>query len=176
MRISQIDKTQFRGIPKVSSSHINRSLLKQTSTNLSKLAGPAEKSEAQAWVVAYTLGNAGLASAMAQMPGVDEAALAGVEVVMATHIFNGIYDFNFSKTALKSLGTGVAGHAVGKTTFKLASKSLTWIPGIGNALNAFVAGTTTAALGAALISLAEEMDETRKRGKKLDDFFKKLGE
>ena len=112
---------------------------------------------------------------MAQMPGADEAALAGVEVVMATHIFNGIYDFKFSKTALKSLATGVAGHAVGKTAFKLASKSLTWIPGIGNALNAIVAGSTTAALGAALISVAEEMDDARKRGKKLDDFFEKLG-
>ena len=118
--------------------------------------------------------NAGLAAATAQAPGFDEFVLAGVEVAMATHIFNGIYKFNLSKTLLKSLAMGVAGHAIGKTTFKLASKSVTWIPLLGNSLNAVISGGTTATLGAALIDMAESMDKARIRGKKLDEFIKAM--
>ena len=111
---------------------------------------------------------------MAQAPGADEVMLAGVEVAMATHILNGIYNFDLSKTLLKTLGTAASGNIVGKSTFKLASKTFTWIPGVGNSLNAIVSGTTTAAIGAALIDKAEEMDRARRNGKKLDDFFKKM--
>lgn len=154
---------------------LNRSLLKNTSSILKPLMGPKEKRKAQGWVAAYTLGNSAIAAGMAQMPGADEAVLAGVEVAMATHIFNGIYDFKFSKTALKSLAMGVAGHAVGKTTFKLLTKSVSWVPMFGNAVNAVVSGSTTAALGAAIIEMAEDIDKARKRGEKLDEFIKKLG-
>ncbi len=78
--------------------------------------------------------------------------------------------------ARMKLGKQRPGHMVGKTAFKMASKSLTWVPGIGNALNAIVAGSTTAALGASLISLAEDIDKARKRGEKLDEFIKKMEE
>lgn len=176
MLVQGITGVNFGGIvqPAKVAKSLNRSVLKQGQSALSSLNGPAEVRKSKAWVAAYTASNAGIAAAMAQAPGLDECALAGVEVVMATHIFNGIYDFKFSKTVLQSLGMGVAGHAVGKTAFKMASKSLTWIPGVGNALNAVVAGGTTAALGAALISIAEDMDKARKRGEKLDEFIKKM--
>lgn len=174
MNVSSITQTGFTGVPVQSSLKLNRQILKSTTTDLLHLAGPEEKSAAKAWVVAYTAGNAVLAAATAQAPGFDEALLAGVEVVMATHIFNGIYDFKFSKTALKSLGSGVAGHVIGKNAFKLATKAFTWIPGIGNGLNAIVSGTTTAALGAALIDMAEDFDKKRRQGEKLDEFIKKM--
>lgn len=176
MNVSAISGTSFGSINYKTAKPLNRASLKSTKSILKPLYGPAEKEKAKKWVFGYTIGNAGVAAATAQAPGFDELALAGIEVIMATHIFNGIYDFKFSKTALKSLATGVAGHAVGKTTFKLASKGLTWIPGLGNALNAVVSGGTTAALGAALIELAEEMDQARKRGQKLDEFIKKMEE
>ena len=92
------------------------------------------------------------------------------------NIFNKIYKFNFSSTILKSLAMGVTGHAVGKTAFKLVSKSITWIPILGNAVNAVISGSTTAALGAAIINAAEKLDDARRRGKKLDEIIKKLGE
>lgn len=154
---------------------IDRKLL-QKNSNLLNLNGPWEKEEAKGWVALYTVGNSGLAAAMAQAPGIDEAALASVEVIMATHIFNKIYKFNFSSTILKSLAMGVTGHAVGKTAFKLVSKSITWIPILGNAVNAVISGSTTAALGAAIINAAEKLDDARRRGKKLDEIIKKLGE
>lgn len=175
MRVNSTNSINYRGlVPVVATAKMNRSFLKPVTNSLKPLAGPEEKSKAKGWVALYTMSNAGIAAMMAQAPGADEAALAGVEVAMATHIFNGIYDFKFSKTVLRSLATGVAGHAVGKTFFKLASKSLTWIPGIGNVLNAGVAGSTTAALGAFLIEMAEDMDKARKRGQDLDKFIEEM--
>lgn len=175
MRVSATNNQNFCATKtKLASKVVNRAKLKPSTTNLKPLAGPEEKRKARRWVAAYTAGNATLAAATAQAPGVDELALSGVEVIMATHIFNGIYDFKFSKTILKALAAGVAGHAIGKTTFKLISKAVTWVPVVGNGVNAVVSGTTTAALGASLIEMAEEMDEARRRGKKLDDFIKEM--
>lgn len=154
---------------------VNRSLLKSQKSNLRNLCGPEEVKKAKAIVAVTVAENTGLAAAMAQMPGIDEIALSANEIKMAMEIYNGVYDFDFDKTAIKSLVAGVAGKSVGNFLFKSASKCLTWIPGLGNGLNASVAGGTTAALGAAIISNAEEMDKARKRGKKFDDFFKKLG-
>ena len=154
---------------------MNRKTLKAPlSQTLSNLNGPAEKSKAKGWVAAYTAGNASIAAAMAQMPGWDELALTGVEMTMTAHIFNGIYNFNLSKTALKSIATGIAGNVIGKGAFKLATKAVSWIPGIGNAINAVVAGSTTAALGAAIIDSAEDLDKARKNGKRLEDFLNEM--
>lgn len=155
---------------------VNRSLLKGTKSNLKPLAGPEEVRKAKNWVAAYTAGNAGVAAAMAQAPGADEVALAGVEVAMAAHIINGIYKFDLSKNALKIIGTGLVGHKIGSSAFKWLSKSVTWIPLLGNTVNAVVAGSTTAALGAALIKTAEFMDEQRKKGNTMDEIMKKLQE
>lgn len=155
---------------------LNRSLLKTQKNNLKDLAGPNEVRKARAWVAAYTAGNASIAGLTAQAGGLEEVALSGVEAVMAAHIFNGIYDFKLSKTLLESLATAVKGHFIGKTAYKLASKGLTWIPGLGNALNAIVAGTTTATLGAYLIDKAEEFEKAKKRGMEIDEFIRRMKE
>ncbi len=154
---------------------INRSSLQKVSS-LNDLRGYAEKEKAKSWVAAYSVGNGAAAATFAQAGGLEELLLSGVEVVMAAHILNGIYDFKLSKNALKIIGTGIAGHKIGLSTFKWASKSVTWIPLVGNALNAVVAGSTTAALGAALIQTAEFMDEQRQKGKTMDEIMKKLQE
>lgn len=97
-------------------------------------------------------------------------------VAMATTIFNGVYYFDFSKTVIKNLLVGIIGNRVGTYAFKGASKLVTWIPGIGNCINAAVAGSTTAALGASIIAMCEDMDKARKRGEALDRFIKKMDE
>lgn len=153
---------------------VNRSLLKSAKNDLKSLCGPEEVSKAKAIVTLNVAENAGIAAAMAQLPGWDEAALAANEVKMAMEIYNGVYKFGFDKTTINSLVMGLLGNRIGTFVFKGASKLISWMPGIGNGVNATVAGGTTAALGAAIISNAEEMDKARRNGKKLDDFFKKL--
>ena len=154
---------------------LNRSSLQKVSA-LNDLRGYAEKEKATNWVAAYSVGNGAAAAALAQAGGLEELLLSGVEVAMAAHILNGIYNFDLSKNALKIIGTGIAGHKIGLSTFKWASKSITWVPLLGNAVNAAIAGSTTAALGAALIKTAEFMDDQRKKGKKMDEIMKKLQE
>lgn len=155
---------------------INRSVLKSQNSNLKNLCGPEEVKKAKKIVALTVAENAGLAAAMAQMPGFDEVALSANEVKMAIRIYNEVYKFSFDKTTIKSLIAGIVGKSVGKFLFKGASKCLSWIPGLGNGLNAGVAGGTTAALGALIISNAEDMDKARKNNEKLDNFFRKLEE
>ena len=152
---------------------VNRSLLKKCS-GLSDINGPAEVKEAKKVVATYTALNSGTAAATAQAPGFDEVALAANEVLMATIIFNGVYDFKLSKTVVKALLTGLIGNRIGTSVFKGITKFVTWVPGVGNAINATVAGGTTAALGASVIAMAEDMDKARRQGQKIDDFIKKI--
>ena len=84
--------------------------------------------------------------------------------------------FDLSKTRLKSIASGCMGTAVGTGMFKVASKTLTWIPLLGNCLNAAVAGVTTAMIAESLIEIAEQMDTARRRGEKIDEIIKKLEE
>ena len=155
---------------------INRSVLKSQNSNLKNLCGPEEVKKANRIVALTVAENAALAAAMAQMPFFDKAALAANEIKMAMRIYNEVYGFNFDETNFKSLGTGAAGTCVGIFLFKTASTCLSWIPGLGNGLNAGVAAGTTTALGKAIISSAEKMDKARKYNEKLDNFFKKLEE
>ena len=149
-------------------------LQKNAVSNLKNLNGPEDVSKSKKWLMAYVAANSAIAAGMSQMPGYDEAVLSGVEAGMVAHIFNKIYKFNLSDTALKSVTTAVAGSVIGTKLFKLASKGLTWIPGLGNGLNAAVAGTTTAILGASMIGIAEEMDKARKNGKRIEDFLDEM--
>lgn len=175
MNISAINGENFGVLSRPTKRIVDRSLLKLQKSNLTNLCGPEEIKKAKIIVGLTVAENAGIAAAMAQMPGFDEVALSANEIKMAMEIYNGVYDFDFDKTTIKSLIVGLAGKSVGKFLFKGASKLLTWVPGLGNGLNATVAGGTTAALGAAIISNAEDMLKERQNGKKLDSFFKKLG-
>ena len=178
MYISQINSTTNFGCAQMLTKTpklMNRSLLQKTS-NLKNLHGPAEKRKAEKWVAGYTTGNSLTAAALAQAGGLEEFLLSGIEVAMAAHILNGIYKFDLSPNLIKIIGTGLTGHYVGKGIFKWLTKTVTWVPLVGNGINAVVAGSTTAALGAALIKTAENMDEARKRGEKMEDIIKKLQE
>lgn len=70
---------------------------------MKNINGPEEVKEARGWVAYYTAANTGIGALSAQAPGADELALAGIEVAMATTIFNGVYYFDFSKTVIKNL-------------------------------------------------------------------------
>lgn len=153
---------------------VNRSLLKAPKSDLKVLCGPEELKKAKAIVAINVAENAGIAAGMAQMPGWDELALSANEIKMAMEIYNGVYNFGFDKTTVKSILTGFIGNRIGTWLFKGASKLVTWMPGVGNGLNATVAGTTTAALGAAIVSNAEEMDRARRNGQSLEKFLKSM--
>ena len=175
MLVQPITKTNFgacvkhtvlpKGVKK-----LNRSILRNTG-DVSALYGPKEQAEAKKVVAAYTALNAGTAAITAQAPGFDEACLSAIEVAMAIAIYNGVYDFKFSETTIQSLLTGLIGNRVGTYAFKGASKFLTWMPGIGNGLNAIVAGGTTAALGTAIIKNCEKMQEDEYNREKLREIL-----
>lgn len=149
-----------------------RKNLSQKSSVLRDLAGPAEKSRARKRVAMYSAGNAVIAAATAQAPGVDEAILSGVEVTMAMDICKNVYKFKNSESIVSSLLAGFTGNRIGSWLFK----SVSWIPGVGNAINAGVAGCTTAAIGEGVITACEKMEKNLKRGEKIDEFIKKMEE
>ena len=97
------------------------------------------------------------------------------EALMATRICKGVYKMEASETFMKSCRTAGAGMGVGL----IASKMLSWIPGFGNAVNAGVAATTTAAVGKNLINICESFQKEALRIENADKFekiIKKLGE
>lgn len=140
------------------------------------LKGPYEIAKAKKYIAGFSVVNAGVGAAMAQAPGYDMVALGGVEFGMAGYIFNDIYGFSFSKSAIKGALTAIKGCFVGLTAFSLATKYLSWIPGPGNLLNAAVAGGTTAYLGSKLIDAAETIEQNKKRGKSFEEILKILKE
>ncbi len=125
-------------------------------------------------VAYFTADNVGIAALAAQIPGGDELLLSGVEALMAGAIVNGIYGFSLSKTFMSSMVSAYLGNKVGMTAFKLTSKAVTWIPGIGNAVNATVAGATTYALGNFIIDQCEKIQKELERGKKIDEILRGL--
>ena len=178
MSLSAVNNISFgANLKPCKASHIiNRTHLKTTDSMLKPLCGPKEKEEAKKAVMTYIGTNIGTGIVTAQLPVADEIAMAGVEVLMAHEIFNRIYKFDLAKTRLKAIAAGCMGTAVGTSMFKVASKTLTWIPLAGNCLNAVVAGVTTAMIAESLIEIAEQMDAARRRGEKIDEIIKKLEE
>ena len=175
MNVSTINQVSFSAnmnTPMLTKT-VNRKLLKTTSS-LKPLCGPEEVKLAKAIVAINVAENAAIAAGMAQMPGLDEVVLSANEIKMAMEIFNVVYDFKLSKTIVESLLTGFIGNRLGTWLYKGASKAFTWIPGLGNGLNATIASGTTAALGAKIIDTAEKMDKARKRGDSLDKFINEI--
>lgn len=185
MKIVSTNNTGFGATLKVPALQkvTNRRLLQSSHSGLKALGGPDEAKKAKVIVGVHVAENAGIAAAMAQLPGFDEIALSANEVKMAMEIYNGVYDFKFNETTLKSLLGALAANRVGAWMFKGASKLFSWIPAVGNGLNATIAGGTTATLGAAIISNAEAMDKIRQNSqqngdmiKRIEDFIKKMDE
>lgn len=95
--------------------------------------------------------NAFVGASTAQLPRADEIALGAVEVAMGLKIIKGVYGFDFDKALIKSILLAVKATVTGKVIAKTTSKAVTWIPVIGNIINAGVAGYTTKAFGYALV-------------------------
>lgn len=132
--------------------------------NTPDVAFGSRKSDAQAAVHLFSAGSAGIAASLAQAPGVDEVALAGNDVLMAIAICK-IYDLSLTKSAAKVILAPIAGNALG---VKIFSKAITWFPGLGNVVNATVAGSVTEAIGHSIIAKCEN-GEMQKAIKKLID-------
>lgn len=115
----------------------------------------SRKSDAQGVVHTFSLTSASIAAAMAQMPGFDEVALAANDVGMAVAICK-IYDLPLKTTVAKSLIAPIMGNSMGTAIFgKIISKGFTWIPLVGNGLNAGVAGSVTELIGHSIIKMCE---------------------
>lgn len=126
----------------------------------------AQKAEAQKAVHIFSGLSAGIAAGMAQMPGVDEIALAANDALMAVAVCNA-YGLALKATVAKALIATIMGNTMGTAIFaKIISKGFTWIPAAGNALNAGVAGTVTEIIGHNLIGMCEK-GEIQKAIKKI---------
>lgn len=91
---------------------------------------------------------------------------------MAVLIVNGVYHLGFSQGVISSFVTAALGQKVGTEAFKWASKCVTIIPGIGNFVNAGIAGATTYALGETLIKMCEKIEQAKRNGQKMEDILR----
>ena len=155
---------------------VNRSLLKAPKSELKQLCGPEEKRKAKAIVASATASNALISAATAQAPGADLLPLKAVETTMVASILNGVYNFNLGGAVLKGIAGALLASSAGQELFKIATKTVSWIPLIGNCLNSIASGSVTASLGALIIEAAEAADKARRQGKDQDEIIKILKE
>ncbi|MDD3437323.1 MAG: hypothetical protein PHC64_09260 [Candidatus Gastranaerophilales bacterium] len=115
----------------------------------------AQRKYAQLAVQGFSALSAGIAAGMAQMPGADEAVLAANDAAMAIAICK-IYGLTLSKSLAPMLIAPIMGNSMGTAIFgKIISKGFTWIPAVGNGLNAGVAFAVTEFIGQSLIGKCE---------------------
>lgn len=173
--INQIGKNLNESKTLKSNIKLERCLL-QKESNLSDLKfddyyydddSMSKEDEAKGVVIGMTMTNAFIGFVSAQVPFGDEVVLSSVEAAMGLKIVKGIYGFKFGDAVIKSIMLAVKAHIVGK----VLSKSVSWIPGIGNLINAGVAGYTTKAFGYALVDECERIQSELDRGKKIDDIL-----
>lgn len=173
--INQIGKNLNESKTLKSNIKLERCLL-QKESNLSDLKfddyyydddSMSKEDEAKGVVIGMTMTNAFIGFVSAQVPFGDEVVLSSVEAAMGLKIVKGIYGFKFGDAVIKSIMLAVKAHIVGK----VLSKSVSWIPGIGNFINAGVAGYTTKAFGYALVDECERIQSELDRGKKIDDIL-----
>ena len=160
---------------------LNRATLQATSSQLKTLAGPEEVKKAKKVVLTAVASNTLISGFTAQAAGAELFLLKAVETTMVTSILNGIYGFNFGGALLKGISASLLASSAGQELFRVATKTITWIPVIGNAVNMAVSASVTAALGSLIIEAAEAGDKARKTGakheeviKKMEDFLKKM--
>lgn len=115
----------------------------------------SQQAEARGIVHAFSANAAVLAAAMAQAPGFDEAALAANDALMAVAICK-VYGLSLQKSAVKAVLASIMGNQIGTAIFtRIAIKPWSWIPVVGNGLNAGVAGTVTEAIGHGIVAKCE---------------------
>jgi len=110
-------------------------------------------------IVASAGGAAATAAALAQAPGADEAALTGITALMAIGIGE-LYGVKWDKQAAMSFTRIALGQALGA---KLATKLISWIPGVGNAANAISTTVLHTSTGMALLGFCELADQKGKK-------------
>ncbi|GAB7051806.1 hypothetical protein [Catenuloplanes indicus] len=83
---------------------------------------------------------------MARMPGADDIPLVVVEVGMILSLSR-VFRITLTEAGAKSILGGFVGTDVGRGVFQFLGG---WIPGAGNALNAFTAAGVVEAIGCAV--------------------------
>jgi uncharacterized protein (DUF697 family) len=116
----------------------------------------AQKRKCHAIIHGASVSGAGIAAAMAQLPGADNVALVALEVGMTISL-GAVFGISLSESAAKSIIAGAAGTLVGRG---ISQFLFGWVPGLGNAINAGTAATVIEGLGWAL---ASDFDNNRNR-------------
>jgi uncharacterized protein (DUF697 family) len=114
--------------------------------------GPHEKSKARDIVHKYAIYSGTIGLATAQAPGFDTVALSFNDGTMLSEIAD-IYKLNNKEANIATFIGASASHYVGVQLF---TKTISWLPGLGNAVNCAVAATVTEALGHSFIAFCEE--------------------
>ena len=121
----------------------------------------SEKKSCHGIIHTNAIAAGGIAAGLAQLPGVDNAPLAALEVEMAIALAR-VFDIDLSQTAAAAVLSGVVGTTVGRGISQIV---VGWIPGFGNAINAATATSVVEGIG---WSLAKTFEAQRnaKKGKK----------
>lgn len=119
---------------------------------------PSEKKACHGIIHANAVAASGIAAGLAQLPGVDNAPLAALEVEMAIALA-GVFDISLSKTAAAAALSGVVGTTVGRGVSQVL---VGWIPGIGNAINAGTAASVVEGIGWSLAKTFEAQRDAKK--------------
>jgi uncharacterized protein (DUF697 family) len=90
---------------------------------------------------------AGIAAAMAQLPGSDNVPLVALEVGM-TITLGSVFGISITESAAKSIIVGAWGTTNGRGIFQFG---IGWIPGLGNSLNAGTAASVIELLEWAIV-------------------------
>jgi len=91
---------------------------------------------------------AGIAAALAQLPGSDNVPLVAVEVGMTISL-GAVFGISLTESGAKSMIASSTGTLVGRGIYQFL---IGWIPGLGNVLNAGTAATVIEGLGWAIVS------------------------
>ncbi len=94
----------------------------------------------------------GIGAGLAQLPGRDSLAIAGIQTAMTISL-GAVFGITLDESGAKAIMASSVGTTVGRTISQIL---VGWIPGVGNAINATTAAAITEALG---WKIANEFDE-----------------
>lgn len=104
---------------------------------------PEEQTACSKIIHTASVGAAGAAAGMAQLPLSDTTVITPIQITMLIKL-GGVFDQEVTQTIANSMLGGMLASYVGKT---IAQVGWGWIPLVGNASNAIIAATVTEALG-----------------------------
>ncbi|HEV8003717.1 MAG TPA: hypothetical protein VGP63_27880 [Planctomycetaceae bacterium] len=104
---------------------------------------PDQKSKCHVIIHGAATSGAGVAAAMAQLPGADNFPLTAIEIAMVIALGQ-VFSVSVTESGAKSIIAGFLGTIVGRGVSQVL---FGWVPVFGNAINASTAAGVIEALG-----------------------------